>query len=132
VILRGFAAGVVGTCALTVSQRIEMAVTGRAPSDLPARVAEGVLGISPRGRRRERVAIAAHWVNNSASGVSRAALGALGLSGPAALAGTFALYLGGEALLFRTLDFERSALRPVDLAHAAVWAVATDAAYERL
>jgi hypothetical protein len=132
VILRGLAAGFAGTCALTVSQRVEMAVTGRAPSDLPARVAEGLLGISPRGRRRELVGTAAHWVNNTASGVSRATIGALGLSGPVALAGTFALYLGGEALLFRSLGFEPSALRPVDLVHAGVWSLATDAAWERL
>lgn len=131
-IARGLIAGFVGTCALTVSQRVEMAVSGRPPSDLPARVAEGLLGISPRGRRRELVGSAAHWVNNTASGVSRAAIGAAGLRGAGALAATFVLYLGGEALLFRSLGFEPSALRPIDLAHAAVWALATDAAYELL
>ena len=131
-IARGLAAGFVGTCALTVSQRIEMAVTGREPSDLPARVAEGVLRISLRGRRRSVAATAAHWVNNTGSGVGRAALGAAGLRGASALTGTFALYLGGEVLLFRALGFGPSALRPVDLIHAAVWASVTNAAYELL
>jgi hypothetical protein len=132
VIARGLAAGFAGTCALTLAQRVEMAVTGRPSSDLPARVAEGVLRISPRGRQREVVGTAAHWVNNTASGVSRACVGAIGMRGGAAVATTFALYLGGEALLFRSLGFEPSALRPVDLVHAAVWTVATDAAYVRL
>jgi hypothetical protein len=131
-IARGLAAGFVGTCALTVSQRVEMALSGRAPSDLPAQVVEGVLRIKVRGRRREQAATAAHWVNNTGSGVGRAALGAAGLRGGAALAGTFVLYLGGEALLFRSLGFEPSALRAVDLVHAAVWAGATNAAYELL
>jgi hypothetical protein len=132
VIARGLAAGFAGTCALTIAQRIEMRLTGRPPSDLPAQVAEGVLGISPRGRRRELVGVAAHWVNNTASGLGRAALGAAGLRGGPAAAATFVLYLGGEALLFRSLGFPRAALRPVDLVHAAVWTIATDAAYELL
>lgn len=131
-IARGLAAGFVGTCALTVSQRLEMALTGRAPSDLPAQVAEGVLRIKLRGRRRELAATAAHWVNNTGSGLGRAALGAAGVRGAPALAGTFVLYLGGEALLFRALGFEPSALRAVDVVHAAVWASVTNAAYELL
>jgi hypothetical protein len=131
-LLRGLAAGFVGTCALTMSQRVEMALSGRGPSDLPARVVEGVLRVRLRGRRRELAAVAAHWVNNTGSGVGRAALDGLGLSGTPALAGTFVLYLGGEAALFRSLRFEPAALRAVDLVHAAVWALATDAAYDLL
>jgi hypothetical protein len=132
VIARGLAAGFAGTCALTVSQRVEMALSGRPPSDLPARVAEGVLRIKLRGRRRSVAATAAHWVNNTGSGLGRAALAAAGVRGAPALAGTFALYLGGEALLFRALGFEPSALRAVDLVHAAVWASVANAAYELL
>jgi hypothetical protein len=132
VIARGLAAGFAGTVALTLSQRIEMQVSGRAPSDLPAQVAEGLFGISPRGRRRELVATAMHWVNNTSSGLSRAALGAAGLRGAPATAATFVLYLGGEALLFRSLGFEPAALRPVDVLHAAVYATVCSAAYELL
>jgi hypothetical protein len=132
VIGRGLAAGFVGTCALTLAQRIEMRITGRPPSDLPAQVAEGVLRISVSGRQRELAGVAAHWINNTASGVGRAALGATGLHGAPAAAGTMALYFGGEALLFRSLGFPRAALRPVDVLHAAVWATATNAAYELL
>jgi hypothetical protein len=132
VIGRGLAAGFAGTVAMTISQRIEMRVSGRPPSDLPARVAEGLLGISVRGRKRKLAGAAAHWINNTSSGLSRAALGAAGLRGAPAAAGSMVLYFGGEALLFRSLGFPRAALRPVDLLHAAVWATATSAAYELL
>jgi len=130
VIARGLVAGFAGTCALTVSQRVEMAVSGRPPSDLPAQVAEGLYGISARGRRRERVAFAMHWVNNTSSGLARVAVAAAGLRGAPALAATTALYLGSEALLFARLGLERP--RAVDVLHAFVWASATDAAWELL
>jgi hypothetical protein len=129
---RGLAAGFFGTVALTASQRIEMAVTGREASDLPAQVASGVLGISPTGRRRELVATATHWFNNTGSGLTRAALGAVGVRGAPAVAGTFVAYLGGGALLFRRLGLSAGGPSAVDAIHAAVYAVATNAAYERL
>jgi hypothetical protein len=135
---RGLAAGFVGTAALTASQRIEMALTGRPPSDLPARVAEGVLGISVPGRARPAVGFATHWVNNTSSGLGRAFAAGLGLRGPAAAGATFVLYLGGGTLLFRRLDLAPPPWRrkPRELAtemfHAGVYAVATSVAYERL
>jgi hypothetical protein len=130
VIARGLAAGFVGTCAVTLSQRVEMAVSGRPPSDLPAQVAEGLYGISARGRRRERVAFAMHWLNNSSSGLARVGVGAAGLRGAPAVAATAALYLGAQTLLFARLGLERP--RPVDVLHAVVWASATSTAYELL
>ena len=130
--VRGLAAGFAGTAALTASQRIEMKVTGRPPSDLPAKVAEGVLGIRVQGRRREQVAFATHWFNNTSSGLGRAALGALGVRGAPAVAGTFVLYLGGGALLFRRLGLATGGPSAIDAIHAGVYAVATNAAYELL
>jgi hypothetical protein len=133
---RGLAAGFAGTVALTASQRIEMRLTGRPPSDLPARVAEGVLRIHPSGRRRELVGTAAHWCNNTASGLGRAALDRAGLRGARAAAAGFALYLGGSAVLFTGLGLAPPLWRrpPRELAieavHAAVWAGVTNAAYE--
>jgi hypothetical protein len=129
---RGLVAGLAGTAALTVSQRIEMRITGRPPSDLPAQVAEGVLGISVRGRQREIVATATHWFNNSSSGLGRAGLGAVGLSGVPAALGTFALYVGGGAVLFTRLGVAPAVPRPVDLVHAGVYAAVTSSVYELL
>jgi hypothetical protein len=135
---RGLAAGFAGTVALTISQRIEMGLTGRAPSDLPARVAEGVLGISPRGRMRSLVAFATHWVNNTSSGLGRALASGVGLRGAPAAGATFVFYLSGSSLLFRRLDlapppWRRGAQQlTIDVIHAGVYAVATSAAYELL
>jgi hypothetical protein len=135
---RGLAAGVVGTIALTTSQRIEMRLTGRPPSDLPARVAEGLLGIRTRGRTREAVAFATHWVNNSSVGLGRAAVGGLGVRGGTGVAATFVIYIGGGSLLFHRLDLMPPPWRrkpkevAIELIHAGVYAVATNVAYERL
>jgi hypothetical protein len=134
--VRGLAAGFAGTVALTASQRIEMRVTGRPPSDLPARVAEGVLGIAPTGRRRELVGTAAHWCNNTASGLGRAVLDGAGLRGGQAAAAGFALYVGGSVLLFARLHLAPPPWRrpprqlAIEAVHAAVWAGVTNAAYE--
>ena len=132
-VARGLAAGVAGTAALTLSQRAEMALTGRPSSDLPARVAERVLRTKFRGRTRERVAVVTHWVNNTQVGLSRAALDSLGVSGAPAVAGTFAAYVGGSTLMFATLGLPQAPRRrAIDLAHAAVYAVAASAVYDRL
>jgi hypothetical protein len=133
---RGLAAGFAGTVALTVSQRIEMRLTGRPPSDLPARVAEGVFGISLRGRRRKLAAFAAHWCNNTSSGLARALLDRVGLRGAPAAGATFVLYLGGSALLFGRLGLAPPPWRRpprqlgVDVVHAGVYSVVTSTAYE--
>src|SRR2546421_6156332 len=113
-----------------------MAVTGRPPSDLPAEVAEGVLGISPRGRRRALVAFATHWLNNTSSGLGRAVLAGAGLRGAAAAGGTFVLYMGGSTLLFSRLGlapppWRREARQiAIDALHAGGYAVTTRAHYE--
>jgi hypothetical protein len=136
---RGLVAGFAGTLALTASQRIEMRVAGRPPSDLPAQVAEGILGISIRGRRsRALAAFGAHWFNNTVSGLGRAALAGAGLRGAPAIAGCFVLYMGGSTVMFARLGlapppWRRGARQvTIDALHAGVWATATSTAYERL
>jgi hypothetical protein len=135
---RGLAAGLAGTAALTVSQRIEMSITRRPPSDLPARVAEGVLGIAPRGRTRDVVAFATHWLNNTTSGLGRALVAATGLRGAPAVGATFVLYLGASTLLFSRLDLAPPPWRrspgqlAIDVIHAGVYATATSTVYELL
>jgi hypothetical protein len=135
---RGLVAGFAGTVALTASQRIEMRVTGRPPSDLPARVAEALLGVSPRGRSRALVAFATHWFNNTTSGLGRALVAGVGLRGAPAAGATFVLYVGGSTLLFSRLGlapppWRRSARQvATELLHAGVYSIATSTAYERL
>lgn len=134
--VRGLAAGFAGTVALTASQRIEMRLTGRPASDVPARVAEGILGIAPTGRRRELVGTAAHWCNNTASGLGRAVLDGAGMRGAPAAAASTALYLVGSTLLFASLSLAPAPWRrppgqvAIEAVHAAVWGTVTSAAYE--
>jgi hypothetical protein len=136
--VRGLAAGLAGTVAMTASQRAEMRVTGREPSDLPAQVAEGLLGISPRGRTRSAVGFGAHWINNSASGLGRAAVGGAGLRGLPAIGATFVFYMTAGALLFARLGLApplwRRGVRQlaIETVHAGVWATVTSVTYELL
>jgi hypothetical protein len=112
-----------------------MRLTGRAPSDLPALVAEGLLGISVRGRTRSLVGFATHWVNNTSSGLGRALAAGAGLRGAPAAGATFVFYFGAGALLFRRLDLAPAPWRrgaqqlTIDVIHAGVYATATSAAY---
>ncbi|AHM62074.1 hypothetical protein D770_19115 [Flammeovirgaceae bacterium 311] len=46
---RGLLAGLAGTVAITISQMIEMKITGRGSSDAPMKVAGKTLGVEPRG-----------------------------------------------------------------------------------
>src|SRR5215210_5897104 len=130
-VVRGIAAGFAGTVALTASQRIEMRITGRPPSDVPAQVAEGVLRITLTGRRRELAGVTAHWCNNTSCGLGRAALGAAGLRGVPAAAGTFVLYMAGTSLLFGRLGLAPPPWRrprremAIEAVHAAVFATVT-------
>lgn len=47
---RGLIAGFAGTVAITVSQMIEMKLTGRGSSDAPMKVAGKALGVEPKGK----------------------------------------------------------------------------------
>ncbi|WP_224999550.1 hypothetical protein [Cesiribacter sp. SM1] len=47
---RGLIAGLAGTVAITISQMIEMQLSGRGSSDAPMKVAGKALGVEPRGK----------------------------------------------------------------------------------
>lgn len=49
---KGLIAGFAGTVAITISQMIEMQITGRQMSDAPVEVGGKVLGVEPRGESR--------------------------------------------------------------------------------
>ena len=76
---RGLFAGLVGTAAMTLAQLVEIRITRRQPSTVPADAVEKVLGISPRGpKERTRFANLVHWAYGTAWGGVR---GLLGISG---------------------------------------------------
>jgi hypothetical protein len=53
---RGLIAGLAGTVAITISQMIEMKLSGRGSSDAPMKVAGKALGVEPRGKADLEVA----------------------------------------------------------------------------
>lgn len=69
-IARGLIAGVAGTAAMSLSQKIEMALTGRSPSATPAEALCLLLGFETRTEAEEqRLAEEAHWAYGTAWGL---------------------------------------------------------------
>ena len=71
----GVAAGLAGTAAMSLSQRAEMALSGRKPSASPALAVCKLLGFETRTSAQEqRLAEEMHWVYGTAWGVGHSAL----------------------------------------------------------
>ena len=81
----GLAAGAVGTGVMTLAQTIEMKVTGREGSTVPADVVDEIAGVAPdQEEARNRFASMTHWGYGIGLGGIRGLLGATGI--PARLA----------------------------------------------
>ena len=101
----GMVAGAAGTVAMTITQRLEMSLSGRAPSTVPGQVgAHLVPGADPAAPGDvARLAGPVHWGHGIAMGAVRGVLDVTGLHGPAASATHFALVWGGDAALYDAL-----------------------------
>jgi len=137
---RGMLAGAVGTIAMTLSERLEMAVTGREASRVPGEVAAHLLpGRDPRAASDiQRLNSPMHWAHGISMGAVRGLLDAGGMRGPAATAAHFALLWTGDAMLYRGLDVADVPWRwstdelAADVLHKGVYAVVTGAVYDAL
>ena len=138
--VRGMVAGAVGTVAMTLSERVEMSLSGRAPSTVPGQVGAHLLpGADPTSPRDvARLGFPVHWGHGVAMGALRGVLDVAGLEGPAASAAHFALVWGGDAALYRTLGIAEVPWRwskeelGADLLHKGVYAAVTGAVYDAL
>ena len=136
---RGALAGAVGTAAMTVSERLEMRLTGREASNVPAEVAERLTGFEPAGAQAEaRLSRGVHWGHGILMGALRGGVALTGARGVSATALHYGLMWGGDAALYDALGiapppwaWERSELA-TDLLHKGVHAAVTGAVYERL
>ena len=137
---RGMVAGAVGTIAMTVSERLEMAVSGRQASTVPGQVGAHLLPRQDPSSSTdiERLNTPVHWVHGISMGALRGVLDQAGLRGLPASAAHFALLWGGDAALYRALGiapapwvWRRSELA-VDLLHKGVHADVSGVVYERL
>lgn len=71
----GLAAGAVGTAAMTIAQTIEMKITDREGSTVPADVVDEIAGVAPEEpSARARMAQFAHWGYGIGLGALRGAL----------------------------------------------------------
>lgn len=133
-------AGAVGTIAMTVSERLEMAVSGREASQVPGQVGAHLLpGKDPDSSSDvARLNSPVHWAHGISMGALRGALDLAGMRGPQASVVHFALLWGGDAALYRALGvadvpwrWEANELAS-DMLHKGVYAAVTGAVYDAL
>ena len=137
---RGMIAGAVGTLAMTVSERLEMAVSGREASTVPGQVGAHLLPKQDPSSSTdiERLNTPVHWAHGITMGALRGFLDQAGLRGLPGSAAHFALLWGGDAALYRALGvadvpwrWDADELAP-DLLHKAVYAAVTGVVYDAL
>ena len=137
---KGMVAGVVGTIAMTVSERLEMAVSGREASTVPGQVGAHLLPRQDPSSTTdiERLNAPVHWAHGIGMGALRGALDQAGLRGLPASAAHFALLWGGDAALYRSLGIADVPWRwdadelGADILHKAVYAAVTGAVYDAM
>jgi hypothetical protein len=102
---RGLAAGAVGTVALTLAEKAEMALTGREPSTVPGQVGARLSGHDPHADAGlvERLNPIVHWGHGTAMGVVRGLLDAAGISRTPATLAFFPIVWAGDAALYFAL-----------------------------
>lgn len=102
---KGMVAGFVGTIAMSVSELLEMSVTGREGSTVPGQVGAHLLpGQDPNSIIAvERLNPPVYWAHRIIMGSLRGALDQAGVHGLPASAAHFALLWGGDAALYRAL-----------------------------
>jgi hypothetical protein len=137
VVGRGLLAGLAGTAAMSLSQTVEMDLTGRQPSSTPAEAVEKVLGIRALDEEHKaQLAQMAHWGYGTAWGLFRSLLDLLGLRGnEASLVHGFVIWGAATALLPGLEVAPPAGEWPVKVhvtegVHHFVYALATGLAYD--
>ncbi|MFD1255493.1 hypothetical protein ACFQ3S_01685 [Mucilaginibacter terrae] len=136
---KGLLAGLAGTVAITVSQMIEMKITGRGPSEAPVKVASEILGAAPANEgEKEKLGNEVHFAYGTSWGAVRGLLGLAGLKGiPATLVHFGAIWATELIMLPKydaapPVDEQEPKSLAIDALHHAVYAVATGLVYDAL
>lgn len=104
IIGKGILAGLAGTAAISLAQRIEMKITGREPSDSPAKAVNKTLHIEATDEEHKEAFVeGVHWAYGTLWGLARGALDAAGLRGPLATAVHFAAVWGTAMVMLPAL-----------------------------
>jgi hypothetical protein len=137
--LAGAGAGLAGVAAMTVVEKLEQAVTGRASSFVPGRTLRALLGGSPGGGERSPVwNHAMHWGTGALVGSLRGIWAAVGLRGPRAHAAHLAVRLATDQTLENSLGVGAPphtwpwSEQVVDVGHKAVYSLVTGLVAEQL
>ncbi len=134
---KGLLAGAIGTVAISLSQAIEMKISGRGPSSTPRQAAEKVFGITARDERAsERLNTLVHYGYGTSLGLIRGLLSLSGLRGLAATAVHTAKVQALAMILLPRLglappvrQWGRKALA-TEILHHAVYGVAAGRAFD--
>ena len=135
---RGLVGGIIGTAVMTLGEKAEQAMTGRANSYVPGRTAARLFRLPNPDKDSTVRNWAMHWGTGAVAGALRGVMAAAGLRGPGASAMHFALRFNTDELLENAVGtgsppwtWPRSEL-VVDLLHKGVYALATGAAVDAL
>lgn len=101
---KGIIAGVAGTAAITIAQMIDMKITGRAPSDAPAKAVNKVLNVKATSEEQKETFVQeVHWTYGTLWGVARGVLDLMGVKGAPACAAHWAVLWGAEMIMLPSL-----------------------------
>ena len=135
----GLIAGLAGTLAITISQMIEMKITGRESSDTPATAVREALDIKPvTESKTKEVSNKIHWVYGTNLGIIRGALSLAGLQGWAATAVHWATIWSAEMIMLPALRVappvtkEKPKAIMIDGFHHLVYAVAAGIVFDEV
>lgn len=128
----GLVAGVAGTAAQTLSEKIEVSFTGRPASLVPAQVGAKLVGPPVRtGTDAVRLNWTVHWLHGITMGTVRGLLGVTPLSSAAASLLHFPLVWGSDVALYAGLHITPAPWKwsgkelATDLFHKGVLSAAT-------
>jgi hypothetical protein len=137
VVGQGLLAGLAGTAAITLSQAVEMSLTGRPPSSTPAEAVEKVLGIrAVDEEHKAQLAQMVHWGYGTAWGLFRGFLDLLGLQGAEASVVHGIVIWGAATALLPELEVAPPArewpvkMHAIEGTHHFVYALAVGLAYD--
>lgn len=104
----GLLAGLAGTAAITLSQMIEMKITGRKPSTTPEKAVEKTLDIGAVSEEKKgKVSQEVHWVYGTSWGISRGLMRLAGLKGWAATLAHFSAIWGTALVMLPALKLSK-------------------------
>lgn len=102
---KGIIAGLAGTAVISISQMIEMKITGREPSDTPAEAVNKVLNVEATDEEhKDQFVQEVHWTYGTLWGLGRSALDLAGVRGWAATTAHWGAVWGTEMVMLPSID----------------------------